>query len=402
MASAFTWLDHSESDRRDMQQIIDLFRESDTRDELGIGQVRDIFANLLFPGTSTIQTRARYFLFVPWVFMEMERRKIPSRRAKSRGREFEVALINALETGGESSGVIGIQAKASLKRLASSVYWHGLGVLGIQLEHQSIEDYYRSLDSFYRMNRSMRTAEADELLERAPRNWHAELPKAPDDLFKSATMSLTRDEAGYLRDRMRITIPESMLAHIVDMDLETDERYPWEYPLVVDLPSHIREWLLHSQNFAEVIHGAALLYNLMLAELAQREDLINHYGYALEEWASKMVESQRRFDRWNRKRFWAIARTETATVRRPTQLFIDRWLDMALDHPTAIRTDPAARTLIEHRERTLKRSQARLTNLRALEKWNEAAGTGQLNYRWRIAQRITNDIVGALRDSSDA
>jgi hypothetical protein len=28
-------------------------------DELGIGQIRDGFANLLFPGTSTIQIRAK-------------------------------------------------------------------------------------------------------------------------------------------------------------------------------------------------------------------------------------------------------------------------------------------------------------------------------------------------------
>ena len=63
--STFTWLDYSEQDRRKMLDVVSLFGESDTRDELGIGVVRDAFANLFFPGTSTLQTRARYFLFVP-------------------------------------------------------------------------------------------------------------------------------------------------------------------------------------------------------------------------------------------------------------------------------------------------------------------------------------------------
>jgi len=55
--SAFVWLDYSERERRKMLDVVDLFREHDTRDELGIGSVRDAFADLLFPGTSTIMTR---------------------------------------------------------------------------------------------------------------------------------------------------------------------------------------------------------------------------------------------------------------------------------------------------------------------------------------------------------
>jgi hypothetical protein len=56
--STFVWLDYSEGERRKMLDVVDLFREHDTRDELGIGSVRDAFADMLFPGTSTIMTRA--------------------------------------------------------------------------------------------------------------------------------------------------------------------------------------------------------------------------------------------------------------------------------------------------------------------------------------------------------
>ena len=74
--SAFVWLDYSERERRKMLDVVDLFREHDTRDELGIGSVRDAFADLLFPGTSTIMTRARYFLLVPWMYQRLEKSRI--------------------------------------------------------------------------------------------------------------------------------------------------------------------------------------------------------------------------------------------------------------------------------------------------------------------------------------
>lgn len=45
-----------------MLDVTSQFGERTTRDELGIGTVRDAFADALFPGTSTIQTRAHYFL----------------------------------------------------------------------------------------------------------------------------------------------------------------------------------------------------------------------------------------------------------------------------------------------------------------------------------------------------
>ena len=49
-----------------MREIVNLFSERESRDELGIGQVRDAISDLMWPGTSTLFTRARYFLFIPW------------------------------------------------------------------------------------------------------------------------------------------------------------------------------------------------------------------------------------------------------------------------------------------------------------------------------------------------
>lgn len=56
------WIDFSKEDRQKAFDVINLLSEQGAVDELGIGVIRDAFANYFFPGTSTIQTRAKYFL----------------------------------------------------------------------------------------------------------------------------------------------------------------------------------------------------------------------------------------------------------------------------------------------------------------------------------------------------
>ena len=55
MPSHFSGIDFSEEDRQKMMDVVRLFSEREARDELGIGTVRDSFAEFFFPGTSTIK-----------------------------------------------------------------------------------------------------------------------------------------------------------------------------------------------------------------------------------------------------------------------------------------------------------------------------------------------------------
>lgn len=70
------WIDFSKSERNKALTVLELLSEDGTLDELGIAPVRDGFANLFFPGTSTIQTRAKYFFIVPYALRDLERGKI--------------------------------------------------------------------------------------------------------------------------------------------------------------------------------------------------------------------------------------------------------------------------------------------------------------------------------------
>jgi hypothetical protein len=80
-------------------------------------------------------------------------------------------------------------------------------------------------------------------------------------------------------------------------------------------------------------------------------------------------------------------------------MFVDQWLELALTPSflQVITNDASARDLIRHRERFLKRGQARLENRRALDLWNGSAGTGRLDFRWRIARVQIQDIHDGLQ-----
>lgn len=401
--SSFTWLDYSEHERRKMLDVVDQFREHDTRDELGLGSIRDSFADQLFPGTSTIMTRAKYFLLVPWTYKRLESKQVGSAQIAARARRAETELIDVIEKSDDHEGNIGRFAKTTLKRLPSSVYWQGLGVWGIRTIAGSQSQYHRSLDRHYlligRHGRRMqeRDEEHDDL---ASSNWHAGLPKAPADFPGRCSLTLSRGEADYLAERIRLgpLCAGSLLAELVAHGRSGGSvEFAWEHPDAGKLPAKLRELLLHARNFSEVMHGAALLYNLILAEQAKWRDGVATYREALGAWATMLTTRARAFSEWDRQRFWEIARIGNPRISAGAYAFVTAWVDLALAGDAArIHRSQPARTLIRDREKRLKRSLARIDNPRAQELWNGDSGSGQLEFRWGISQRLLADIYDGM------
>lgn len=414
MTSTFTWLDTSERQRSQMLDVINLFREKETRDELGIGTVRDAFADRYFPGTSTIQTRARYFLFIPWIYTNLERTRVPSDKIAYRVRNDETYLINALYDNGATDGLIGINARGTLKRMPSAIYWSGLGAWGLRLYPDPLASYHRSLDTYYAANRQLAQFQRENRSEdivsetqlRQGFNWHPGCRELrPRDFPTDASFDLTPDEARYLQERIITHQPDTLLAYLAaNGEAEARTVFSWEQPGISELPAHLQEQLFHGRCFSLTIHGAALLYNLMLAERVQKisgteaNELVDIYREALNDWASEMAQTQSEFNRWDwQVRFWEIVTEGGARIPVQTQRFVNNWLQLTLDfQPASIPDQSTARNIIQHREQRLKGKLSRLTNPRTLELWSGAAGTGRLNYRWTVTQTLLRDIWEGL------
>lgn len=389
-----------------MLDVIDQFREKEARDELGIGVVRDAFADMFFPGTSTIQTRARYFLLVPWIYRSLERKRVATSKIVARARWEEIRLIRALIASEDSQYVIGRYAQDSLKRLPSSVYWQGMRVWGILEFPGSQDQYHRHLDAFYASLRRAgeRTDDGEPLNGLAKENWHEGLPEPPRNFLSESSFKLTHREAVYLRERILASCSDTLIAFLVDRGEKVDQAwFPWEHPQFGEFPDHVQAQLHHARSFSEAIHGAALLYNLMLSKARMAEELERDYLDRLREWAEKVGSSDALAD-WDRREFWRTVGSSEAEIPRQTRDFIDAWLDLALAPGKAltVESDERACTLIRNRERFRKRGKARLTNRRALELWGGAAGADQLVYRWPGANLIVSDILDGLEREGDA
>ena len=131
--SSFVWIDHSEKQRRQVLEAIDVFREKDTRDELRLAGIAARSPRPFFPGPGTQQTRARYFFFVPWTVRRYTegRGKMSDSARKIRAEELGLIDILADSETPRPRGIIGIEARTSLQRCPSSIYWNGLKALRI-------------------------------------------------------------------------------------------------------------------------------------------------------------------------------------------------------------------------------------------------------------------------------
>ena len=137
------WIDFSKDERNKVLNVIHLLDEPGAVDELGIGAVRDAFADYFFPGTSTVQTRAKYFMIVPYVLLEAGSGKYGSdlntilRRIDNEERNCRDILIKT-----SNDGVIGsLVPKSWVLRTPSNIYWNGIKRMGIFKEDLSVKEY---------------------------------------------------------------------------------------------------------------------------------------------------------------------------------------------------------------------------------------------------------------------
>lgn len=392
--STFAWIDGSADDRRRVLDAIEKLKETDSRDELGLATIRDGFSNELFPGTGTLQTRAAYFLFVPWMYQHLQRRQVSNRDVAQASRKEELRLIGALLQSVDQLGVIGSVARDSLKRPPSSIYWNGLQTWRIFERPLSIDEYHRQFEFFSEEAGGARDDDRQLVEGSNRRDWHAALPSAPEEFPRKASFTLRRADRDFLSERIFLTHGRSLLAWLLRHARTLDGDTPWEHPQAAEFPAHIQQALTHAQNFSDTMFGAPYLYNLMLAEKAggEQDSAKLRYQEALEEWGVRMRARAAELAQWSLPGFWAhlapLVRVSNGTVD-----FVRNWIELrGWEDPARLVSDGTARRLIEERERRLKGTRARLQNQRALELWTGDAGLRRLVYRWPAATRIIADL----------
>lgn len=375
--SSLSWIDFDQADRDRTRRIMDLFSEKQARDELGLGSVRDALSDLMFPGTSTIQTRLRYMLFVPWLY----RMAVRTGGRAEQARALEMRLIGALMRGGEMEGVIGSEARENLKRLPSDVYWAGLLALGIRTLAGSRTEILAAGD--------------------AAGTWSPNLPEAPEGLLDKATFHLTPEEGSFLRDRLAVSARDSLFNELARSGDRAREEAIWLHPMRETWNPRNIGIVDQAERFARVMNGASLLYNLMLAERAAAtqpstdslwSDLVTQYRTRLEDW--RLEAPDRLIADWNLAALWSLTSQTIHRVGPQTIAFVTAWASMVRSGGD-LADDAAARDLVLRREARLKGPKSRLTNDAALARWGGDSGSAMLTFRWAVVQRHLEDLADA-------
>ena len=278
------WIDFSKSERNKVLSVLELLSERDTLDELGIAPIRDGFANIFFPGTSTIQTRAKYFLIVPYALkdLELSNETIPNRILQAFD-EIEKECSELLLDGDDIEGVIGSRSLAQgqwVKRTPAEIYWGGLRNYGIFMGgNLSLTEYVRAMCAMKKSKSSVKTLgnrndsedadgddkDAGDLFHR--QFWH--IPTYSEDWMDNLSINLTEEEGDFLRRQIILSFPDSMMAYILKNDLSEIlevEDFAALTSLIHLFPEQIKSDYALAIDFSSFLYVIRVLYNMIISE----------------------------------------------------------------------------------------------------------------------------------------
>ena len=402
------WIDFSEEQRNRARSLMDAAREPGLVDELGIGTVRDYLANRLFPGISTIQTRAKYFVIVPILINEWSNMTAARRRRKPLPdylHEQETLVRVQLMSGGEEvdrAGVIGSSfgqsTQKTVKRAPSSVYWNGLKTFGIVRADCSIAQLGERLH--HERNEygdAQNEPDGHDAAEQSLRS----IPGSANFHREDITLSLTPDESGFLRQRIASSVSNTLLGQlartpdttaglVADCHDQEDLQVMAQHPALRALNAEISHTVSVALQFSDAMEGAHLRYNLLVCRAnshnlseGRQEDLV-------EQWQEWVTESP--VVRTPMKDLAALEdelSRQSLRIKPYTRTFIRNWfkaLASARDN-----TDALDR-LVEQQERDNKKRRARLAGNLGPSDGEQWIGMRQLAYRWPQARQILQDI----------
>ena len=394
----FGWIDFSKEQRNKVMSVINLLTEPDAVDELGIGMVRDGFANIFFPGTSTIQTRAKYFLLTPYLLNELERQKgiTPEKFIKHLNHE-ELNMIDTLKMNGEK-GIIGETAGRKLKRKPSDIYWNGIRAFGIFTGGKiSLHEYARIACHLKDKKHEVlalgnQKGKEDEVegddqdaysSEFAGGFWR--LPNITNDWKSSVDISLTFEEAVFLKNRIYMSFPDTMMGEVLDKNLKQFnwiESFDDLEAIIEEFSDSIQLDYKLARAFSDFIFGAQLRYNVLLSKGQDQE--INE---AWSTWHSKI------------DKFSKLDLKEILITR--LQITNYKLIKFLMDCQQTMKTNEIKRLdeLITSRERLLKGDKrSKLYNATDFD-YQGWVGIGKLQYRLRNGQNLTADIIEGLGEA---
>lgn len=231
------WIDFSDKDRKRAIDVLHLLGEGAV-DELGIGVVRDAFADYFFPGTSTIQTRAKYFFLVPYA-LRSACAKYPNasvRQVMTEMSKLEKQSAKVMKDNGEEPGIIGasVLPRKWVVRQPSAIYWNGIRTYGIMTAGRLSMSETIAAELGELKIKHQRTsgktdgeegADDDKTIASGSIQLWDSLLDFHEGWINGLNINLTPQEASYLRERISTSkdTEKSLLKYLLDNNIRVDD-----------------------------------------------------------------------------------------------------------------------------------------------------------------------------------
>lgn len=376
-----------------MRELVKLFGTPETTDDLGMGQLRDVISNSLFPGTSVLHLGARYMLLVPWAYVTAHKTTRNPDELRKRAEESERQLIDRLREL-DTKSYIGRDAGRNVQQLPSAAYWTALRTYGI---------VHKRTDRSVVAQLMCADAPPPEDGEHYYSVWHPSLPKPPEGFPQADEngLALSSEEARWLQERILSSCPGTMLAHLVVSEVRPDHGLwaPWLDPACRSAEGEPAQWLRDAEAFSFIHNGATILYQHLLAELSasvfSTSDEAPHTQALLEAWEDERESKRDLLAKWDVDSYLGRAKALNPGINSNTACFARHMRDAAVS-PDKLIDNAEFRAAVETREKLMKKANSRFRSERRLRAWQPPDRVGALTFRWQQVRRNVLDIHTGL------
>jgi len=403
------WVDFSSADREQVSKILAMLKEKGTLDELGIGQIRDAFADLLFPGFSTIQTRAKYLITVPRILRDYHHlTKAEKRRITLtdylKEKENEVAKLLVEKHGSEEEGIIGSTRieDGGVSRRPSSVYWNAYRQFGIIKTDASLGEFCREYEKEDHYEH-MRVEHEDGMDDEKHKTVKVKIPSYDPLWLDTLSMQLTHEEADFLYQyilqsyRIADSLPAQLLKHNF-LDKALEEEYS-SLEALTALLSNTNSISEMSQNtlklaneFSLAMEGPHIRYNIILAQKHNFEESVAKYTEEFIEWKKEVMSRNLFYDHVEDAWLRVAGREHPRAFKTMTIRFVKSWCELMRENAS----DDILDELVQRQAINNKKERSLLRKKVVNEGW---VGIRRLDYRWLYVRKILKDIQKGIKSA---
>jgi len=403
------WIDFSKKDRKKAQQLMSLIRPEGQLDELGVGYLRDALANQLFPGISTIQTRAKYFFIVPYILREYQK-LTPKEKRRTNARLFlkeqQHNIKNQLREMydyKEGLGIIGITLHKNqyIKRNPSEIYWNGLKVYCFMNDNGlSLDQYLRNLSVQQPLEKSKTPDEEDDADSTYEEVLHIHIP-VNNNWIEELSIELTAQEADFFHSQI-LQAGAGQPAALIPVLLQnqdlgeafTKSANFQEFVTVsieYDFDKEVKALLILSNDFALLMEGVHLLYNHLLQQHIFPKDYDNSFETDWQDWRKGLQNDMIEYADFSPSDLYKFTRYK----RNNTEVFVNAWWKLISESGKGALPTPQMKELVKWREHTAKGKKSRLGKPGSANTdvtLHKRIGLTLFQFRFYNAKNILNDI----------